>query len=56
MELRAALAAQGNSPEDVDNIMSSMVEEVLNGRDPEDCLWDQTLEADYVFDLLNECK
>ena len=56
MELRAALAAQGNSPEQVDEIMSSMIEEVFNGGDPEECLDEQGLEPDYVFDLLAECR
>lgn len=57
MNLRAALAKQGNSPEEVDDIILSMKESVLEGNDPEDVLWDHAnLESDYVFDLLDECK
>lgn len=56
MTLREALANQGNSLDEIDDIMSSMIEEVENGRDPEDVLWDNAnLESDYVFDLLEEC-
>ena len=56
MTLREALANQGKSLDEIDDIMSSMIEEVENGRDPEDVLWDNAnLESDYVFDLLEEC-
>jgi hypothetical protein len=34
-------------------IFAEMVEEVENGRDPEDVLYDWGLEPDYVFDLLD---
>ena len=40
MTLRDALANQGKSLDEIDDIMSSMIEEVENGRDPEDVLWD----------------
>lgn len=56
MTLREALANQGKSHDEVDDIMSSMIEEVKSGKDPEDVLWDNAnLESDYVFDLLEEC-
>ena len=56
MTLREALANQGKSHDEVDDIMSSMIEEVKSGRDPEDVLWDNAnLESDYIFDLLEEC-
>ena len=56
MTLREALANQGKSHDEVDEIMSSMIEEVFNGGDPEECLDEQGLEPDYVFDLLSECR
>jgi len=40
----------------VDEIISSMAEDVLNGADPEILLEEQGLEPDYVFELLSECK
>ena len=56
MTLREALSNQGKSHDEVDDIMSSMIEEVKSGKDPEDVLWDNAnLESDYVFDLLEEC-
>lgn len=56
MNLREALRNQGNSLEEVDEIISSMVLDIFNGGDPEELLYEQGLEADYVFDLLNECR
>lgn len=53
MNLRSALINQGNSPVDVDDI-KSMLEELDNGRDPDEILFDQGLEPDYVMDLLDE--
>ena len=56
MTLREALAKQGNSPSEVDDIISSMTEDVLHGEDPEELLEQQGLEPDYVFSLLSECR
>ena len=56
MTLREALPNQGNSPSEVDEIISSMSEDILNGEDPEELLENQGLEPDYVFDLLSECR
>ena len=56
MTLRAALEKQGNSPEEVNEIIKSMVEAFDNGADPENCLEEQGLEPDYVLDLLDECS
>lgn len=56
MTLREALARQGNSPSEVDDIISSMSDDVFNGEDPEELLNDQGLEPDYVMDLLSECR
>ena len=57
MNLREALANQGNSPSEVDEIISSMVYEINEcDSDPEDLLSNEGLEPDYVLDLLNECR
>lgn len=56
MNLRAALAAKGNSPKEVDSIIESWAERILEGgEDPEELLYQEELEADYVMDLLDEC-
>lgn len=52
MTLREALINQGNPIEEVDDIISSMIDDVLEGADPEDVLYEYGLEPDYVFDLL----
>jgi hypothetical protein len=53
--LRKALANRGNSPAEIEDIIKGMVEEVDNGEDPEEVLFDEGLEPDYVMDLLDEC-
>lgn len=52
MTLREALINQGNPIEEVDDIISSMRDDVLEGNDPEEILEEYGLEPDYVFDLL----
>ena len=52
MTLRQALINQGNPIEDVDEIISSMQDDVMNGADPEEILYEYGLEPDYVMDLL----
>lgn len=52
MTLREALINQGNPIEEVDDIISSMRDDVFEGADPEDVLDEYGLEPDYVFDLL----
>ena len=39
----------------VEDIISEMKERVQSGEDPEEVLYDEGLEPDYVFDLLDEC-
>jgi hypothetical protein len=39
--------------EEADDLISEMRDEVAAGVDPEDVLYDQGLEPDYVFDLLD---
>lgn len=54
MTLREALINKGYDQEGIDQTISNMIEELESGRDPEDILFDEGLEADYVFDLLDE--
>jgi hypothetical protein len=55
-ELRKALANRGDSPVEIEDIIKGMVEGVDGGEDPEDVLFDEGLEPDYVMDLLDECS
>jgi hypothetical protein len=50
--LFAALLRKGFSREEVREEILYMVEDLLNGCDPEEILHDAGLEPDYVFDLL----
>lgn len=52
MTLRDALINQGIDREEVDEIISSMKDDVFNGADPEEILDEYGLEPDYVMDLL----
>lgn len=52
-DLEKALISQGHTPKQALEIMEEMVEDVLNGGDPEDILYSYGLEPDYVFDILN---
>ena len=52
-DLEKALVSQGHTPKEAEEVMSEMVEDVLNGGDPEDILYSYGLEPDYVFDILN---
>lgn len=55
MTLREALANKGNEPEVIEEIIESMVQSVNEGEDPEEVLYGEGLEPDYVMDLLEEC-
>lgn len=55
MKLKEALINQGYSSSEADKIIDNMVEDVNNGADPEECLYDEGLEPDYVLDLLERC-
>ncbi len=55
MTLRQALQLQGNSIQEVNDIISEMIESIDNGCDPEELLEEYNLEPDYVMDLLKEC-
>jgi hypothetical protein len=52
MTLKEALINQGNTPDDADEIISSMNEDIDNGADPEEVLEEYGLEPDYVMDLI----
>jgi hypothetical protein len=43
----------GMTAEEADDLISEMREEVAEGAYPEDVLYDQGLEPDYIFDLLD---
>ena len=52
-ELEHALIRQGHTHKEALEIMKEMVEDVLDGCDPEDLLFNYGLEPDYVFDILD---
>ncbi len=51
MTLFEALVNQGNSALEARNIISEMRERMMQGDDPEELLYEQGLEPDYVMDL-----
>ena len=54
MELREALTiSQSITLGEADDLIKEMVEELEEGRDPEEILSDYGLKPDYVFDLIN---
>jgi len=56
MKLREALNSKyENNDFLVNDIILEMRERVLSGEDPEEVLYDEGLEPDYVMDLLDEC-
>lgn len=52
-ELFKALADKYNSEIEAYEIIDSMVQEIENGENPEELLFEEGFEPDYVFDLLN---
>jgi len=54
MTLREALKSRGEDEATIDNIMEDLISQVSEGCDPEQVLFDEGLEPDYVFDLLEE--
>jgi hypothetical protein len=42
----------GLSADEADELISEMQDDVANGADPEEVLYDQGLEPDYIFELL----
>jgi hypothetical protein len=51
-ELFKALMNQGNSKKEACIIIQDMIQRVLKGEDPEEVLFEEGLEPDYIFDLL----
>jgi hypothetical protein len=52
-ELKRALMHRDElSSEEADEVISEMQRQVANGADPEDVLYDEGLEPDYLFDLI----
>jgi hypothetical protein len=52
MTLLEALIAKGYPREEANDIIVEMRSRVEDGEDPEEILFDEGLEPDYVFDLL----
>ena len=50
--IKQSLAAQGYDREEIKSTIEWMVEDLNNGMDPEEILYDNGLEPDYVFDLM----
>jgi hypothetical protein len=51
-ELYEALISRGDSPADAEALIKEMRKRVENGEDPEQVLYEEGLEPDYVFDIL----
>lgn len=52
-ELRDALVSGGHYEEsEVDEVMAEMYQRMMEGENPEDILYEEGLEPDYVFDLI----
>jgi hypothetical protein len=50
---QALMNSQDLSEEEADEMIKEMKERMLNGEDPEEILFDEGLEPDYVMDLLD---
>jgi hypothetical protein len=51
--LLTALTNKGYSKEEAEEIISNMREDVLAGADPEELLYEEGLEPDYIMDLID---
>jgi hypothetical protein len=51
-KLLTALTNKGYSKEEAEEIITNMREDVLAGADPEEILFEEGLEPDYVFDII----
>jgi hypothetical protein len=51
--LLIALTNKGYSKEEAEEIISNMREDVLAGADPEELLYEEGLEPDYIMDLID---
>lgn len=53
MTLLQALKGKGYTLQEAEEVYNTMVERVFDGEDPEEVLYEEGLEPDYVFDLLS---
>jgi len=51
-KIATSLKAQGYDAEEIKSTIEYMVEDLNNGMDPEEILYENGLEPDFVFDLL----
>ena len=56
MTLKEAIINQGNTAEEAQLIIDTLVEDFLTGDNPEELLDDQGLELNYLQDLLDACE
>jgi len=56
MTLKEAIMNQGNTVEEAQLVLDTMVEDFLAGGNPYQIIDDQNLEDGYVEDLLNACE
>ena len=56
MTLKEAIMNQGNTIEEAQLIIDTLVEDFLAGSNPEELLDDQELELDYLPELLDACE
>lgn len=54
MNLLEALKSKGYPPETAKEVLEEMRERVNDGEDPEEVLFEEGLEPDYIFDLFDE--
>jgi hypothetical protein len=52
MKLLEALIRKGYDKDEANQLISEMIERVWTGEDPEEILFEEGLEPDYVFDIL----
>jgi hypothetical protein len=52
MKLLEALIRKGYDKDEAQKLISEMIERVMDGEDPEEILFEEGLEPDYVFDII----
>jgi len=53
MNLFRALINQGHTIDETKEIIAEMIEDLINGAQPDEILLDYGLEEDYILDLIN---
>jgi len=51
-ELKAALMSRGESSQEASEIINEMIDKVIEGENPEEVLYEEGLEPDYIFDII----